>query len=164
MRSITINYMRIAMDADCLIKLAKAGLKEKVCAAWTVSIPVLVLQETVERAPRLPDAVRISENIAAGRLAVQAVGQDQAKGEDAVLGLYQGGGFDAVATDDARFIRRLRALGVPYALPAVIVVRLRLDGTLNADQAGQALAALRQHISADQHAAALLMLSGGIRP
>jgi hypothetical protein len=55
-------------------------------------------------------------------------------------------------------------LGIPYALPAVIVVRLRLDGTLNADQARQALAALRQHVSADQHAAALLMLSGGMSP
>jgi hypothetical protein len=158
---ITIEYMLLAMDADCLIKLTKAGLKEQVCAAWSISIPVLVLQETVERAPQLPDAVRIGENIAAGRLAVQPVGENHAKGEDAVLGLYQGGGFDAVATDDARFVRRLRGLGVPYALPAVIVVRLQLDGTLSADQARQALGALRPHISADQHAAGLLMLSGG---
>jgi hypothetical protein len=164
MLSITIDYMVIAMDADCLIKLTKAGLKEQVCAAWRVSIPALVRQETVERAPHLPDAVRIGENITAGRLAVQADGEKHGKGEDAVLGLYQGGGFDAVATDDARFVRRLRGLGIPYALPAVIVVRLRLDGTLNAGQARQALAALRQHVSADQHAAALLMLSGGMSP
>jgi rRNA-processing protein FCF1 len=162
MLSITIEYMVIAMDADCLIKLTKAGLKEQVCTAWSVSIPALVRQETVERAPHLADAVRIGENITAGRLAVTSGGEDHARGEDAVLGLYRGGGFDAVATDDARFVRRLRGLGIPYALPAVIVVRLWLDGTLNADQARLALAALRQHVSADQHAAALLMLSGGM--
>lgn len=34
------------MDADCLIKLTKAGLKELVCEAWSVSIPALVLEET----------------------------------------------------------------------------------------------------------------------
>jgi rRNA-processing protein FCF1 len=162
MLSITIDYMVLAMDADCLIKLTKAGLKEQVCAAWSVSIPALVRRETVERTPNRPDAVRIGENITAGRLAVRAVGEDLEKGEDAVLDLYKSGGFDAVATDDARFVRRLRGLGIPYALPAVIVVRLRLDGMLNADQAQQALAALRQHVSADQHAAALLMLSGGM--
>jgi len=41
---------------------------------------------------------------------------------------------------------------------------IKLDGTLNADQARQALSALRRHVSADQHAAALLMLSGGVSP
>ena len=77
---------------------------------------------------------------------------------------YQGGGFDAVATDDARFIRKLRGLGLLFALPAVIILRLRQDGKLDAEQATEALAALRPHISVDQHAAALLMLSGGIIP
>jgi rRNA-processing protein FCF1 len=164
MRIITINYMRIAMDADCLIKLTKAGLKEQICAEWSIAIPDLVCQETVERAPYLPDAQRIAGNISTGRLAVHVIDDEHAKGEDAVLLLFQGGGYDAVATDDARFIRRLRGLGVPFAIPAVIVVRLKLEGALTADQAMDALAALRQHISAEQHAAALLMLSGGIQP
>jgi len=154
--------MNVAMDADCLIKLTKAGLKEQVCAAWNVCIPSLVRSETVERAPHLPDALRIGDNIASGRLSVHVAESKEAKGEDAVLLLFHGGGFDAVATDDARFIRKLRGLGVPYAMPAIIVVRLRLEGTLKADEAEKALAALRPHISADQHAAAQLMLSGGI--
>lgn len=85
-----------------------------------------------------------------------------AKGEEAALRLYRGGGFDAVASDDARFIRQLRGLGVPYAVPAVIVVRLCRDGSMTADRAVEALRALRPHISPDQHAAAVLMISGGI--
>jgi hypothetical protein len=71
--------------------------------------------------------------------------------------------LDAVATDDARFIRRLRGLGVPYAVPAVIVMRLCMDGVLTRDHATEAAEALRPHISADQYAAARLMLTGGIR-
>ena len=76
--------------------------------------------------------------------------------------LYQSGGFEAVATDDARFIRRLRGLGVPYAVPGVIIVKLMLAGTLSRQDAGRSLAALRPHISAEEFAAAQLMLSGGI--
>ena len=155
--------MKVIMDADCLIKLTKAGLKEQVCEAWHVAIPPLVRRETVDQASHLPDAVRIKQNIMDGHITVIETNIRTAKGEDAALRLYQGGGFDAVATDDARFIRQLRGLGVPYAVPAVIIVRLRLDGKLSIDQAQQALAALRPHISPEQYAAAQLMLSGGIR-
>lgn len=151
------------MDADCLIKLTKAGLKEQVCEAWQVVIPAVVRRETVDQAPRLPDATRIKQNIAAGRIAVNEGRVGAAKGEEAALLLYRGGGFDAVASDDARFIRQLRGLGVPYAVPAVIIARLCRDGFLTADRAVTALAALRPHISPDQHAAAVLMVSGGIK-
>jgi rRNA-processing protein FCF1 len=150
------------MDADCLIKLTKAGLKEQVCDAWEVVIPAVVRRETVEQAPRVPDATRIKQNIAAGRIAVNETRAGASKGEEAALRLYRGGGFDAVASDDARFIRQLRGLGVPYAVPAVIVVRLCRDGIMTTDRAIEALAALRPHISPDQHAAAVLMISGGI--
>lgn len=149
------------MDADCLIKLTKAGLKEQVCGAWTVVIPAIVRRETVEQAPHLPDAMRIRQNIAAGRIGVSGTHVRATKGEDVVLHLYQGGGFDAVASDDARFIRKLRGLGVPFAVPAVIVVRLYHERALPRDLALKALSALRPHVGADQHAAALLMISGG---
>jgi rRNA-processing protein FCF1 len=151
------------MDADCLIKLTKAGLKEQVCEAWKVVIPAIVRRETTEQAPRMPDAARIKQNIADGRIAVNETRVGAAKGEEAALRLYQAGGFDAVASDDARFIRQLRGLGVPYAVPAVIVVRLCRDGSMAMDRALEALASLRPHISPDQHAAAVLMISGGIK-
>jgi rRNA-processing protein FCF1 len=152
--------MRLAMDADCLIKLTKAGLKERVCEAWRVSIPQTVRRETVDQAPELPDAVRINENIAAGRLSVSEGKKETGKVEEAVLRLFKAGNFDAVATDDTRFIRTLRGLGVAYAVPAVIIVRLREEGSLSTAEAVRALKALRPHISHEEHAAAQLMLSG----
>ena len=152
------------MDSDCLIKLAKAGLKERVCTAWEVSIPSAVRRETVEQAPGLPDARRIGENIAAGRLTVVGEDADPEKGEEAALMLYRSGGFDAVATDDARFIRYLRGLSVPFAVPSVLLVMLRQAGALSATEAAGALSALRPHISGEEHAAAYLMLGQGDRP
>ena len=52
--------------------------------------------------------------------------------------------------------------GVPFAVPAVIAVLLCRDGVLTVDQAREALEALRPHVSADQYAAAQLMLVGGV--
>ena len=150
------------MDADCLIKLTKADLKEPVCAAWSITIPELVRRETVERAPHLPDAVRIRENVAKRHISVRDVGGLQADGEDAALFLFREGGYDVIASDDARFIRRLRGFGVPFAVPAVITVLLCRDGVLTASQATEALEALRPHVSADQYATAQLLLSGRV--
>lgn len=152
------------MDADCLIKLTKAGLKETVCAAWAVSIPPLVEEETVNRSPHRPDALRIGENISAGHLKVLDAGKGHEKGEDAVLSLFNSGGFNAVGTDDARFIRRLRGLGVPYALPGVILVKLCQEKFMTEKEALAALATLRPHISADEHTVAYLILTGGVVP
>ena len=153
--------MHVVMDADCLIKLTKAGLKERICAVWSITIPDLVQRETTEWAPHLPDAVRIRENVVKRRLSVKDVRDVQVKGEDAVLHLFREGGFDAVASDDARFVRRLRGLGVPFVVPAVVVVLLRKERVMSAQQAGEAVEELRPHISADQYASAQLLLSGG---
>jgi hypothetical protein len=82
------------------------------------------------------------------------------KGEEAALTLFQAGEFDAIATDDVRFIRRLRWLGVPFAVPAVIVVKLHLAGVLSRTEADTALGALVPLISPDERAVAELMLRG----
>jgi rRNA-processing protein FCF1 len=154
--------MKVVMDSDCLIKLTKAGLKERVCGAWEISVPAAVRQETVDAASARPDAERIRQNIEAGHITVLSGSSSTGRGEDAVLRLFKSGGFDAVATDDTRFIRRLRGLGVAYAVPGVIVVKLRLAGSMGDRDADQALEALRPHISPEEYAAARLMLSGGI--
>jgi hypothetical protein len=63
-----------------------------------------VEEETVDRSPNHPDAVLIKENIRAGHLKVRDAGKGHLKGEDAVLSMFNSGGFNAVGTDDARFI------------------------------------------------------------
>ena len=88
------------MDADCRIKLTKAGLKETVCAACAVSLRPLVQEATVDRSPNRPDAVLIKENIRAGHLKVCTSREGHKKGEDAVLSLFNSGGFNAVGTDE----------------------------------------------------------------
>ena len=45
---LTINYMKLLMDADCLIKLTKAGLKGMVAEANALFIPAAVKREVVD--------------------------------------------------------------------------------------------------------------------
>ena len=153
--------MKLVMDSDCLIKLTKAGMKERVCAAWSIHIPSVVRRETTAEAPRLPDAVRIADNIRSGLVTVASGARKRGKGEDAALKLFQAGEFDAIATDDVRFIRRLRGLGIPFAVPAVIVVKLYFADVLSRAEADAALGALAPLISPDERAVAELMLKGG---
>ncbi len=164
-RMITMEHMNVAMDADCLIKLTKAGLKEAICDVWHVVIPPLVRDETVTRGRGLPDAEQIQANIDSERIIVAEGNPDgqikhHIKGEDAVLELFRGGGFDAIASDDARFVRRLRTLAVPHAVPAVLVVRMFRERVLTVEEALDALDALRGHINADQYAVARVIVAG----
>ena len=51
---------------------------------------------------------------------------------------------------------------MPFAVPAVIAVLLCRDGALTVAQAREALEALRPQVSANQYAAAQLLLAGGV--
>ncbi len=152
------------MDADCIIKLAKSGLKEAVCSAWRIHIPRLVETEVVTMGAGRPDSELVRNNINADQITVhdhEIKFGDQEKGEDAVLELFRHGEYNAIASDDARFLKRLRVLSVPFAVPAIIVVLLYRDGVLNETTAREALEKLRYHISPEQYATGVLMLTGG---
>ena len=40
-----LHYMNVVMDADCLIKLTKAQVKESVCSTFCIAIPSEVRRE-----------------------------------------------------------------------------------------------------------------------
>ena len=88
--------MKLIMDADCLIKLTKAGLKERVCQAFSLCIPRRVKEEVVDngKAKELPDAVIIDDNIERGRIKVLAVqGLKKAGGEQEAVILFRAWGL-----------------------------------------------------------------------
>lgn len=153
--------MKIVMDADCLIKLTKAGLKEEVCKAFTITIPRRVEEEVVEQGKRkdLPDAFVIERNVSAGLLAVQSAGGVKtAIGEKEAILLFQKGGFDAIASDDRRFVRQLRAFDIPYLTPAVVLAVMVKKGIMTVSDALQRLEALSPYISESEYYAVKLVL------
>jgi rRNA-processing protein FCF1 len=143
--------MNVLMDADCLIKLTKAGLKEAVCTYLSVVIPQVVKHEVIDQGKDHPDSKVIKDNLAKRLLSVSGLKTQGPKGEESVLAVFQNGGFNAICSDDKRFIRRLRANDVPYVTPAVCIVLLLEQGEINISDAAEKLESLRPFISSDEY-------------
>lgn len=151
--------MRLLMDADCLIKLTKAGLKEAVCRSNHVAIPSVVHDEVVVAglARGHGDAAVVAANVENALIELTASGESES-GDAALLPCFRAAPYDAVATDDARLVRRLRLAGVPVAVPGVLVLDLYRRRALDRVQAVAAIEALSPFISGEEHAAARLLL------
>lgn len=142
------------MDADCLIKLTKSGLKEDVCKAFDVTIPRLVKEEIVDRGKvkKLPDALVIEANIREELIYVDKKrdhGIDV--GEKEAVALFQHGGYDAIGSDDKRFVKQLRLFNIPYITPAVFIAIMLKQGDINLAYAEERLHALSEYISENEY-------------
>ena len=116
--------MKILMDADCLIKLTKAGLKEKICQQYEIAIPATIKKEVVDAGRRkgLLDAELVEKNIK--KDIIKIVGKEsptRIKGDLALIENYKRGRYDAIATDDVKLIRGLRSVGISYILPGLFI-------------------------------------------
>ncbi len=155
---VTLAHMKIVMDADCLIKLTKAQIKEDACAAFEVAIPAKVRKEVMMNASSHPECSVVQRNLDSGALQEVAKLRRPAKGEDAVLAVYQGGGYAAVASDDKRFIRKLKVLGVPFITPAVLVLLMVKQQHIGIDEGFATLDRLSCMVSDDETAVVKLKL------
>lgn len=146
------------MDADCLIKLTKSKLKELVCNNFSVVMPKLVKEEIIDNAKEHPDSAIIKENLQKGWLKLDQVSSSFKKGEDAVFAVFQQGKFDAICTDDKRFIKKLRLFDIPYITPVVFIAILLRNGKLTIKDARKRLESLSPFVSDDEYNAAKLIL------
>ena len=148
------------MDSDCLIKIIKAGLKERVTRHFKVLIPGAIEKEVVQAgiAKGLADAEVARENIASGKLAIFGAADLLEGGDESLIRLFPSARCDAVATDDARLVKRLRAHGIPFILPGLILFKLVQARRLDAKEAVRYLDRLADYISPDEYATVRLLL------
>ena len=152
--------MKLLMDADCLIKLTKAGLKEFVCRQDSLVIPDIVKYEVVDagKAKNCDDAIVVEKNISKNFITIAHHASDYAKGDSALIDLFPKGNYDAVATDDAKLIRRLRTFEIPFILPGLIIFRFLKDGHITKIKAIRALNQLAEFISNDEFSTVRLLM------
>lgn len=148
------------MDSDCLIKLVKSLLKEVVCRSFTVVIPPLVRQEVVDDGSGRPDAEIVRQNLEAKLLSLSARSRAVSRGEEAVFTVFQSGSYDAICSDDRKFIKRLRLFHVPYLTPAVLIAVLVKNGKLTLKEALDKLEALAPMVSEEEYGTVRLFLAG----
>jgi len=142
------------MDADCLIKLTKAGLKEKICQQYEIAIPATIKKEVVDAGRRkgLLDAELVEKNIK--KDIIKIVGKEsptRIKGDLALIEIYKRGRYDAIATDDVKLIRSLRSVGISYILPGLFIYSLYRRNIIDKVTALNWLEGLSNFISEDEH-------------
>jgi rRNA-processing protein FCF1 len=144
--------MKLLMDADCLIKLTKAGLKELVLDHCVVSIPKTVEREIVNEGKKknCSDAYVVETNIQDKKISVLRNDIKVQSGDEALVKLFKKERFDAVATDDVKLVRRLKTNGVPFVLPAVILHQLVTKKRMSVAEGLAALDQLSEFISEDE--------------
>jgi hypothetical protein len=100
----------------------------------------------------------VQHNLDSGAVAEVPDAKQHAKGEDALLAAYASGEYEAIASDDRRFVRRLRVLGKPYITPAVLLLAMVKQSRLTVDEAEEALVKLSPMISDAEAAVVKLKL------
>lgn len=141
------------MDADCLIKLTKSNLKELVCKNFSVVIPQLVKEEIVDNAKGHPDGVVIKKNLERKLIFLCKPHSSFKKGEEAIFAIFQQGDYNAICSDDKRFIKRLRFFNIPYITPAVFISILLRKGILTISEATEKLDSLSAFVSDEEYSA-----------
>lgn len=161
--------MRILLDADALVKLTKAGIKELVVESFSVSIPEPVRVEVVTEGKRggHPDAIAVERNVDAGRVRVASVPLEEppesqlfSGGDRAIVSLSLSKAYAAVVTDDAALLERLKSLGVSATVPAALLLAAGRRRRLASTRVLALLERLRPYISKDEYTTFRLVLEG----
>lgn len=156
--------MKVVMDSDSLIKLTRARAKEIVVKNIDVYIPPKVFEETVTipKKEGFPDAFLIEENLDKGFVNIKTYKEDQhieemvndlgmGYGESDVFRLYRSGGFDAISSDDRRFLMIVDALDIPYLTPTALIIYLFNEKILTKDDARLYLNNLKEMVSYEEY-------------
>lgn len=153
--------MKLLMDADCLIKLTKAGLKEEICRRFRVDIPSIVKKEVVDagKSKGLSNAELVEKNIQNGIIRVTGKKVSaHVKGDRALIEIFKQGQYDVIATDDAKLTRLLKSMSTPYILPGLLIYSLYQTDIINKETALHWLEKLSDLISEDEYSMVKFLL------
>ncbi len=152
--------MKLLMDADCLIKFTKAGLKELVVTKNSVFIPEPVKREVVDagKKKQCSDAFAVEKNIESQMISVIEASVQVEKGDQALIAIYRKEDYDAIATDDTKLCRQLKALNIPFILPALVLYRFYIESKIDYKKVLWALQQLSEFISEDEFSTVRLLV------
>lgn len=165
----TIIYVAFLMDADALVKITKAGLKETLTAHLDLRMAPVVAKEVVQEGKRLghADAAEVERNLTRKRLRVTRDPSPSPKaalfkgGEADLVALYETGDYAAVISDDQRFLKRAVEFGIDFLTPSATLVLLVRRRKLSERAACDRLGALKPYVSAEEYTLAAQELGCG---
>lgn len=155
----TITYVAFLIDADALVKITKAGLKETLTAHLDLRMAPVVAKEVIQEGKRLghADAAEVERNLKKKRLRVTNDPDDSPMaalfkgGEADLVALYGSGSYSAVISDDQRFLKRAVEFGIEILTPSAALALLAKRRKLSGKAACDRLEALKPYISAEEY-------------
>lgn len=165
--------MKVIMDSDAIIKLAKSEAKEVVLKNTETYIPLKVIEEviTTPKEEGFPDAFIIEDNLKNNLLKemkAEKVGPVQELihklnikgGEAEVLKSFKQGKFDVISSDDSKFLDILESLNIPYVTPTSLIVYLSRKNKISESDALKYLKKLREFVSEVEYHFAIDAMGG----
>ena len=162
------------MDADCLIKLTKGGAKGEVSPCVDIAIPELVEIEAVEQGKEggYPDSIEIERNIRTGKIRVERTSETEEVshiaetlrlrgGEVKVYSMFHGGGFQAIASDDQKFMRKMEEIGVPCITPTALIIHTWRRSMMEGERASELIESMRPYVSEEEYILSKLEIEKG---
>ncbi|HLD05223.1 MAG TPA: hypothetical protein VJG90_05900 [Candidatus Nanoarchaeia archaeon] len=132
------------LDADGAIKLAKAGILERLAQAAKCLIPKAVYQEILKgKEGMYEDAFQIEKLVKRGKIkmipAPDMKREGLGAGERSVLTALQNQKADAVISDDTKFLTHLEKEHIPFLIPTDAILWLVKRNKISADKGLEAL-------------------------
>lgn len=149
--------MKFVLDADGIIKLAKADVLGLLAAISKCMLPVPVYEEVLKGKEKLyEDAFVIEELVKTGKIKlipVKIIEQrlDLGKGEMSALAGIKKYNADAVISDDRKFLALLDEQGIPYLRPSDVIILLLKKKQLLREGADLALIKLKPFIREEDY-------------
>ena len=146
---------KFVLDADAAIKLAKAGVLEKLAEHSKCIMPRQVYDEVMEgKEKMLEDAFAVEALVLNKRLKIVEVDTDEIQeslgtGEKAALAAFGKHKAEAIVSDDRKVLAKLEARGMPFTTPANIIVILAANKKLTREEGLHALNKIKNSIRED---------------
>ena len=143
------------LDSDGLIKLTKAGVIEDLAKYRKCIITQEVFNEAVKRGKEglYEDAYVIEDLINRRLLTIKKVKSTElpelGKGEASSLEIFKKGKYNAIITDDRKFLKVMEEQNIPFMMPSDVIVRLLKRRKITAKKALEALEKIKPFIRKD---------------
>jgi len=156
--------MKVIMDSDALIKVTKASVKDVIVSNIEVFVPEEVEREIVDegKIKGYPDAIVVEDNIKKGKInAIDTKPNEVTEGvikslhllggEADSFRLFKQGKYDAITSDDQRFLDLIDSLGIPFTTPTSLLLYLWKAGKISKRKTRGYLEKMRELISLEEY-------------
>jgi len=156
--------MKVVMDSDALIKIAKSSLKDLVVSNISVHISNGVKKESIEegKAAGFADAILLEKNVSLGKISVVSTGKrkeveamikdlELEGGEADSIRLFHQGRYDSIVSDDQKFLDLIDGIGIPFLTPTALIFYLYKIRKLALEEARKCLEKIRPMISTEEY-------------